>query len=283
MTVNLLSKLGYYVESDSRPADKFNVQGYGESRRLGIVNDKILAILGGSASYPPPMPRGWERDSRLSVLYPETRRVIADLEMHGPWAWKAPALVLTYPFWRLFLPEDNKCIICVRNPLSVAESQRNMFGTSYEFAMTLWFQRNLAALRSTKGQERLIVHYERFFEGNEQASRIADFVGQERKYENVAEPELDHHHRSLEETMRSSKIPIEAKLLYLLLLSPFHESSRGDVLSDVAEMEDEDSFSRARFNEMKARLAAYEKIVRHPYVRLGRRLWSILERRGRRI
>ena len=71
-----------------------------------------------------------------------------------------------------------KTLIMVRNPLEVAHSMRERNGTSYSFGLRLWEIYNRRLIEAASGQDRLVTHYDLFFEDAEsELRRIARFIG----------------------------------------------------------------------------------------------------------
>ena len=71
-----------------------------------------------------------------------------------------------------------KTLIMVRNPLEVAYSMNKRNGTSYSFGLRLWEIYNRRVIETANEQERLVTHYDLFFEGAEvELRRIAQFIG----------------------------------------------------------------------------------------------------------
>ena len=88
-----------------------------------------------------------------------------------------PRNSLTLPFWEDLLP-GLKTVVIVRNPLEVAYSMRKRNGTSYAFGLRLWEIYNRRLIEKASKHERLITHYDLFFENaGEELKRIANFIG----------------------------------------------------------------------------------------------------------
>ena len=66
----------------------------------------------------------------------------------------------------------------VRNPLEVAHSMKERNGTSYSFGLRLWEIYNRRVIETASEQDRLVTHYDLFFEDPEtELRRIANFIG----------------------------------------------------------------------------------------------------------
>src|SRR4029453_5698696 len=93
------------------------------------------------------------------------------------WGWKDPRTSLTLPFWQQLLPEL-KTVVVVRNPLEVAHSMRERNGISYSFGLRLWEIYNRRLIEASSCKNRLVTHYDFFFqEAESELRRIMDFVG----------------------------------------------------------------------------------------------------------
>lgn len=276
LTVNLLSQLGFYIEDDLRSPDKHNERGYGESKRLSEINERILAAFGGSNDLPPLLPSEWQNDSRLNPLREEAKQFVASMNGHGEWAWKAPSLSLTFPFWESFLPSNHCCLICIRNPLASTKSHVATGATS-KYASTEWFVRNIAAIRNTRAQRRLLVFYEDFFNPkSRQIQEILAFVGKEgANVEHAISKELKHFEFSVEDAMQSDDLSVDEKMLYLLLLqSKLNPGLCNAILAIIGKGEDS-RYHSLESSELTSQLEYYKMIANHPYVRFGRRIRAL--------
>lgn len=279
LTINLLNKLGFYVEDDHRPPDKFNEQGYGESERLRTINEKIFAIFK-SGNLEPLLPNDWPEDPRVVQLQGEAKQLISDMNTHDEWAWKAPPLTLTFPFWEPFLPDKHCCLICVRNPLATMKSGV-AYGRTPEQAVISWFLRNLAAIRNTRNQRRHFVYYEDYFNPNSNEVRnIAAFVGKDDKAVSLVSPELKHFDFALKDVLQSNELTTDAKLLYLLLLQAKGNPEIFEMISQLADESEDNLFSPAKVYDLKRQLEYYKGISERSYVRFGLRVNSILRKLG---
>ena len=96
----------------------------------------------------------------------KARLLIEGFDSAELWGWKDPRNSLTLPFWQKLLP-GMKTLIMVRNPLEVAHSMRERNGTSYSFGLRLWEIYNRRLIETASEQERLVTHYDLFFEDPE--------------------------------------------------------------------------------------------------------------------
>src|SRR5262249_21411096 len=178
MLTRLLHACGMYLgaESELMPAQADNPDGFWEHLGFVALNDDLLNALGGAWDLPPKADENVS-DARLDPLRKKARLLIEGLCSAHVWGWKDPRNSLTLPFWQDLVP-GLKTVIMVRNPLEVAYSMRERNGTSYAFGLRLWEIYNQRLLEVASRQERLVTHYDLFFDNAEkELRRIANFVG----------------------------------------------------------------------------------------------------------
>jgi GT2 family glycosyltransferase/glycosyltransferase involved in cell wall biosynthesis len=163
-------------ESDLMPPQADNPEGFWEHLGFVAINDELLSQLGGAWDLPPKADEDLTSD-RLDPLRFKARLLIEKFDSAGVWGWKDPRNSLTALFWQQLLP-GLKTVVVVRNPLEVAHSMRERNGTSYSFGLRLWEIYNHRLIEGTNGKERLITHYDYFFQDPElELRRITDFIG----------------------------------------------------------------------------------------------------------
>jgi O-antigen biosynthesis protein len=178
MLTRLLHACGLYLgpESALMPPQADNPEGFWEHLGFVAVNDELLNELGGAWDLPPKAQENFS-DPRLDPLRMKARLLIEGFDSASFWGWKDPRNSLTVPFWQDVLP-GLKTLIIVRNPLEAAHSMRERNGTSYSFGLRLWEIYNRRVIEAANAQERLITHYDSFFDDPEtELRRIADFIG----------------------------------------------------------------------------------------------------------
>ncbi len=178
MLTKLLHTCGLYVgpESELMPAQADNPDGFWEHLRFVALNDELLSELGGAWDLPPRPDENFT-SARLDPLRLKAQLLIEQFDSVSVWAWKDPRNSLTLPFWQQLLP-NLKILIVVRNPLEVAHSMRERNGTSYSLGLRLWEIYNRRLIEAATGKERLVTHYDSFFQEPElELRRIADFIG----------------------------------------------------------------------------------------------------------
>ena len=131
MVASLLRRAGLYLgeEADLLPSAEGNPDGYFENRKFVDLNEELLSRLGGTYFRPPAFAPGWA-EAAAAALGGEARAVLRGFAGREPWGWKDPRNSLTLPFWLSLLPEM-RVIICLRNPLEVALSERRRWERLY--------------------------------------------------------------------------------------------------------------------------------------------------------
>jgi GT2 family glycosyltransferase/glycosyltransferase involved in cell wall biosynthesis len=178
MVTRLLHACGLYLgpKDALMPPQTDNPDGFWEHLGFVALNDELLSALGGAWDLPPTTNQNLSAD-RVDPLRMKARLLIEGFQSAQIWGWKDPRNSLTLPFWEDLLP-GLKTLIIVRNPLEVAYSMGKRNGTSYAFGLRLWEIYNRRLIEATNGHERLVTHYDLFFDNAEnELQRIANFVG----------------------------------------------------------------------------------------------------------
>ena len=178
MLTRLLHACGLYLgpESALMPPQADNPEGFWEHLGFVAVNDELLNELGGAWDLPPRADENFS-DPRLDPLRTKARLLIKGFDSARVWGWKDPRNSLTLPFWHGVLP-GLKTLVIVRNPLEAAHSMRERNGTSHSFGLRLWEIYNRRLIEAANAQQRLVTHYDLFFDDPEkELRRIADFIG----------------------------------------------------------------------------------------------------------
>jgi len=164
MLTRLLHACGLYLgtENDLMPPQADNPDGFWEHLGFVALNDDVLHELGGAWDLPPKADESFT-SSRLDPLRLKARLLIERFESASVWGWKDPRNSLTLPFWQQLFPRL-KTLIMVRNPLEAAHSMRKRNGSSYSFGLRLWEIYNRRLIEAVNGDERLVTHYDLFFQ-----------------------------------------------------------------------------------------------------------------------
>ena len=177
MLTRLLHKCGLELgpESELMPAQADNPDGFWENLRFVAINDEVLNQLSAAWDLPPAVSADF-KDSKLKPMRMKARLLINGFDPNKVWGWKDPRNSLTLPFWRDLLPAL-KTIIIVRHPLEAAHSMHRRNGTSYALGLRLWEIYNRQLVAHTPPQERIVTHYQAFFDQPEaELQRIAAFT-----------------------------------------------------------------------------------------------------------
>ena len=178
MLTRLLHACGLYLgpQEELMPAQTDNPDGFWEHLGFVALNDELLSALGGAWDLPPKRDENFAH-AGLEPLRMKARLLVEKFDSAGLWGWKDPRNSLTLPFWQDLLP-GMKTLIMVRNPLEVAHSMKERNGTSYSFGLRLWEIYNQRVIQAGSAQDRLVTHYDLFFDDAErELRRIADFIG----------------------------------------------------------------------------------------------------------
>jgi hypothetical protein len=175
MVARILQECGVYLGEPDQlvPASPTNPEGHFEHVDFLYVNKTVLRRLFGSWKEPPRRLAwhlfGW----RLQPLRDQARRLVREMELRSPWAWKDPRTSLTLPFWLPLVP-DLRIVVCVREPLAVAESLEARDGLSTRSGLELWHAYYRTLLRAAPLGRVTLTAYESYFDHPElEIARLA--------------------------------------------------------------------------------------------------------------
>jgi hypothetical protein len=207
--------------TDLLPPAPDNPEGFWENRGFVKVNEAILKGLGARWDRPPQAPfTDWDTTPILARLRPQAAKVVQGFAAREPWGWKDPRNCLTLPLWRSLLAEV-RVLICVRNPMAVAESLRTRDGMTWARAFDLWLTYNRRVYEATDPENRVITHYDSYFgAARAELRRVLGLCGLQ-----VAEgrldracgsikPSLTHHHGTVDDLVQAGA-PAEVVRCYL--------------------------------------------------------------------
>ena len=205
MVARLLNLCGLYLgkNADLIPPNPTNPAGHWENRHLVALNDELLGGMGATWNSPPRV-QSRRRKRASKGMKKEAAKLLEGLRRGGIWGWKDPRNCLTLDFWAQMVP-GLKVVICLRNPLEVAESLARRDGFPIKRGLKLWYAYNRHLLNAASPERRVISHYDSYFAEPEQALRrvlrflqrrttqrmIRDLCAQ------VVVPELRHSRRPL--------------------------------------------------------------------------------------
>lgn len=223
MVTRLLYLSGLYLgdETDLFEANQYNQEGYWENSRFVFLNNRILSKFGGSWHSPPHFAPGWESDSEMLLFLEEASELVAEFQTRGIWGWKDPRNSFTLPFWKRVLP-DLKIIICVRNPLEVAQSLFERDGFSESKSLALWSKSYRSLFFHSEASQRIVTHYENYHKNaRSELHRLLNFIGISAPESKLNEavttinPNLRHSHHTLLDLEQRYKAVEYLKFLYL--------------------------------------------------------------------
>lgn len=189
-----------------------NTDGFWENMRFVQLNERLLAVSGGTWFAPPATLRP------TPEITAEAKSIVAQFEGRESWGWKDPRNAITLPFWKTLLP-SMKVLVCVRHPAETAASlaastmvprswpfywsvtrpdspirlkqHQRLWGavrTSmsmqkrlaliHEVGLELWRVYNTSILEETSAGDRLVTHYEAMLaKPHAELERILTFAG----------------------------------------------------------------------------------------------------------
>lgn len=220
MLAHLLSACGVDLGpvDELLPADHWNADGYWENRRFVGLSEEAFDLVGAGWDNPP-AEAAVVGHADVDELRQRVRRLVAEVGLREPWAWKDPRASLLSDFWLSALP-GTRFVLCVRNPLEVALSLQRRSATSPSLALSLWTTYNRRALAAVPPGERVVATYESFFEDAAGAlRRILVGIGVDVPDAAVAaaaahvKPAL-RHHLVTDEELRRAGVPEPTIELY---------------------------------------------------------------------
>ena len=200
---------------ESNPTGHFEHKGFLE------INEALLARLGGAWDKPVRLPRDWVANAHFADLAKKASSLVAGLASSSPWGWKEPRTTLLLPFWQTFVP-DLRYVVCIRNPVEVAQSLARRNGFAMPHAVDLWLRYMRAALAHTRGRPRIFTFYGDYFgNASREIARLARFCGLSPGTSSML-PELltakfRHHDCREYELFVHPEIPLAVKLIYYRL------------------------------------------------------------------
>ncbi len=168
MITRMLNLSGLYLGQANQimSAAPENPKGFWENIEFVRINDEILSLFGGRWDKIPQFPLNWFKADLLAPLREKANILIERINIFYPWGWKDPRNSITYPFWNRLLP-DLKVIIPLRDPYEVALSLNARNGFPIEFGLSLWYEYNNALFTVTSSSQRIITHYDAYFDNAE--------------------------------------------------------------------------------------------------------------------
>lgn len=165
-----LKVFGVDVGKDLLPPAEDNTKGFWEHRGINQLNMELLDRLGVMwSSLRPELledaeHRGAEQRELLDSYKETAKNVLAEhIRQNTIFGFKDPRVCRLLPFWQevcAALDVQDKYVICLRHPMSVAASleKRNAFRRAQSYVM--WIEHLLPAVDLTKDKPRVVVDYD---------------------------------------------------------------------------------------------------------------------------
>lgn len=172
-----INLLGVYLgeDTDLIKPDVDNPEGFWERVDVVALHDRLLSALSMCWDTTLPLPDGWQKLEAVAPLLEELQQLVCKAFAGRPlWGWKDPRTCLLLDAWKELLTNLGMelCIIyVVRHPTDVANSLAKRNGHSMDKAYGIWFNYNLAALKSVLGTRTVFVSYDRLLDEGEAVLR----------------------------------------------------------------------------------------------------------------
>lgn len=156
--------MGVYLGDDFLDAQPENPTGYWEDRRIVELNERVLKVLRLNWDSTRALDRrefgGW----RIWRLRREAARDLRRrFTPHPLWGFKDPRTVRLLPFWQRVLKDsgvDDRYLLVIRNPASIAASLHARQGMELATAQRLWLLHMVAFLPDLAGKPLVVIDYD---------------------------------------------------------------------------------------------------------------------------
>ncbi len=184
IAARLVAAGGVYfgAQSQMRPADPRNEDGFLELREMNKLDDRLVAESG-FASHLCAEPNlglravSHQRMSRLKTRY-RMQRLLASLAQKTPWGFKETPF--TFYWWRTYVPKA-RIVAIYRDPRACADSIHRTFGRfTYGQALDWWTRGNTELLYHLSRHDSVLVKMEDLLDPSRQDAalkKIAAFCG----------------------------------------------------------------------------------------------------------
>ena len=224
----VVNLLGAQISSNLLPPQPDNPLGYWEPLELVRLNDRFLSTAGSSWDDIRPLRAGWLNPAaRRNEIENAVEFLTEDFSEAPLFSVKDPRLSRSLLIWLAAFKRlgiEPFFVIACRNPLAVCKSllARNNFSIGY--GQLLWLRYMLEAETATRGQRRIIVHYEKLLKDwrcalatiLEQMAlwRVAP-NGHEAKIDNFLDIDEQHHTGSIEALLANDQFSDLTKDTYV--------------------------------------------------------------------
>ncbi len=203
-----MATLGVYLGENFLDAQEDNPTGYWEDKGIFDLNERVLAALGLKWTDATLIEdTSWKLEAVQALRAEATDYLRSKLAIRPVWGFKDPRTVRLLPFWRpVFhdLGTDDRYLIAIRNPLSVAASLADRQGMDQATSHILWLAYMVPYLNEIAAQPFLAADYDLLMsDPAEQLERIAAAlelpIGEDSRAEiahfsdDFLDPELRHN------------------------------------------------------------------------------------------
>jgi hypothetical protein len=159
-----LAALGVYLGDDFLETQPDNPTGYWEDKQVVAINERVLAALGLQWEDVAPIEREQFAQPPLEALRREAVGYLnGAFTSHALWGFKDPRTVRLLPFWRGVFDAcaaDDRYLVAIRNPLSVATSLFARQALDAAASHRLWLVYTVPYLREIAGKPFVVVDYD---------------------------------------------------------------------------------------------------------------------------
>ena len=163
-----LHELGVALPTDLMPPSSTdNARGYWESQAVVEINNRILECFNLTWNSPGPLPENWVTSNQLKEPLLDAVQIIESLKKHAVVALKDPRLSRVLPLWLTGAKKaqvGSTAVVCVRHPLTVADSLARRDSMEKDKALILWLRHTVEALTADSGAPQCVVTFERLVE-----------------------------------------------------------------------------------------------------------------------
>lgn len=248
MVAHLLNKCGLYLghEHEIMASGSANPDGHWENWNFVRLNEDLLSMVNAAWDLPPKINQDWTKIPAYSQFYNRATKIVDSFNDKVLWGWKDPRNTLTLDFWLSVLP-NLKILVCLRDPLEVAQSLEARGSASLDFSLNLWHSYNQRLLGWVESQHAinadhiLVTHYQSYFEDPYKeilrVTRFLDISVDEKKLNEVAlfvNPQLRHLNTDVKQfTLPASVYWCYAKLCSYTPIECRYDLKKINVMSDA--------------------------------------------------
>ncbi len=240
----LLNILGLDLGKTILPIEEDNPKGFFENERITLFNERLLDLLYATWNDTFSLPPDWWEDENIISLQKEIIDIF-ESEFTDPQNLliKDPRLSILIPFYQAVFKKleiHPHYVICLRNPLEVAESLSIRNNFTVQKSLLLWMDYMLNAEIHTRNAERIILGYDdllkeplKFVQKLLQKFQIDLTVTDEKRkqIEAFPEPRLKHHNHA--DMLAEHEIIPEISNYYQLLLNARTHDLDNKNLADI--------------------------------------------------